>query len=733
MKTVFYIAYTELRMLFYSPIAWLLLCLFAFQAGMAFTDVLGRMVEIKEMGKAHQLYLTYSLMAGPVGVLSGIINHLFWYIPLLTMGLMSREYNLGSVKLLYSSPVGPAKIIGGKYLALMLFGLILMLILVVQTICAAVWIKDLNVSWALTGIAGCFLVYCTYAAIGLFMSSLTQYSILAAVGTLLLLTFLSYVQEVGQEISFVREITWWLAMSERGRHLIAGLIGSEDLIYFVVVISMFIVLTILKLRAERQLLPKSVEAAKYTVVVVIALGIGYLSSRPSLMKYKDVTYIKSNTIPPKVQEFMKHLDDDLTFTLYVNLLDPKSGYGMPARHMAIYNTLKRFVRFKPDTKLNFVYYYDVCDNMPPLAAGVSLQDQVSQICQAEDYDPGLFLPPEEIRKQIDLSGEGNRLVYQVERANGVKAILRFFDDNNYEPSEQEISAALKRLAEGAVQVCFSTEHAERGLTLKETNYYPLVIRNNRQALVNQGFDFSNRSLEKEEEKLENTDILVIADPRTDFSPEALEKVRAYLAAGGNMLITGEPGRQDIVNRILEGTGVRLDSAVYQQTFPDYAPELLPGSITKTAAARIGKNIFARQQKVVLNGCAAIETGPGIFETMPVAELAENGHPLVVALHRTVNGKEQRIIVSGDSDLFTAGELEQNREGIAAANFSFMTEVFSYLSGERYPVDMTRPTAPDDTLYLSAGMYKIVKILFRWIIPALIVLTAAWILARRRRK
>ncbi len=733
MKTVFYIAYTELRMLFYSPIAWLLLCLFAFQAGMTFTDVLGRMVEIKEMGHTHQPYLTYSLMAGPVGVLSGVMSNLFWYIPLLTMGLMSREYSLGSVKLLYSSPVGPAKIIGGKYLALMLFGLILMLILVVQTICAAVWIKDLDTFWVLTGIAGCFLMYCTYAAIGLFMSSLTRYPILAAVGTLLLLTFLSYVQETGQEIGFVREITWWLALSARGSQLITGLVGSEDLIYFLVVISMFLVLTILKLRAERQPLPKSAEAARYAAVVAAALGIGYLSSRPSLMKYKDVTHIQSNTIPPQVQEFMKHLDDDLTFTLYVNLLDPKSGYGMPARHMAVFNSLKRFIRFKPETKLNFVYYYDVCDNMPPLPAGISLQDKVAQICQAEDYDTDLFLTPEEIRKQIDLSGEGNRLVYQVERGNGAKTTLRFFDDNNYEPSEQDISTALKRLTEGAVQVCFSTGHAERGLTLKETNYYPLVIRNLRQALINQGFDFSCRSLEKEEGKLENTDILVIADPRTDFSPEALEKVRAYLAAGGDMLITGEPGRQDIVNRILEGTGIRLDSAVYQRTFPDYAPELLPGSITKTAAARIGKDIFARQQKVVLNGCAAIQTDPGAFETMPVAELAENGRPLIVALHRTVNGKEQRIIVSGDSDLFTAGELEQNREGIAAANFSFMTEVFSYLSDRRYPVDMSRPAALDDTLYLSAGTYKTVKILFRWIIPALIVLTATWILARRRRK
>jgi ABC-2 type transport system permease protein len=38
MKTIFRIAQTELRLFFYSPIAWLILIIFAFQAGMAFCD-----------------------------------------------------------------------------------------------------------------------------------------------------------------------------------------------------------------------------------------------------------------------------------------------------------------------------------------------------------------------------------------------------------------------------------------------------------------------------------------------------------------------------------------------------------------------------------------------------------------------------------------------------------------------------------------------------------------------
>ena len=39
MKTIFRIAETELRLFFYSPIAWLILIIFAFQAGIAFCEI----------------------------------------------------------------------------------------------------------------------------------------------------------------------------------------------------------------------------------------------------------------------------------------------------------------------------------------------------------------------------------------------------------------------------------------------------------------------------------------------------------------------------------------------------------------------------------------------------------------------------------------------------------------------------------------------------------------------
>lgn len=40
MRTIYYIAKTELQTLFYSPIAWMIIIIFVFQAGMNFSDFL---------------------------------------------------------------------------------------------------------------------------------------------------------------------------------------------------------------------------------------------------------------------------------------------------------------------------------------------------------------------------------------------------------------------------------------------------------------------------------------------------------------------------------------------------------------------------------------------------------------------------------------------------------------------------------------------------------------------
>ena len=103
---------------------------------------------------------------------------MFLYIPLLTMGLMSREFGSGSIRLLYSSPVTNVQIILGKFLSMMIYGLVLVGIMLIFTLFGAFTIKDFDLPLVLTGLLGVYLLICAYAAVGLFMSSLTSYQLL---------------------------------------------------------------------------------------------------------------------------------------------------------------------------------------------------------------------------------------------------------------------------------------------------------------------------------------------------------------------------------------------------------------------------------------------------------------------------------------------------------------------------------------------------------------------------
>ena len=184
------IAGNELRALFCSPVAWFILVIFAVQAGMTFTDLFKSVLRQQFMGEPIEFSITNALLTGMTGTFTVIQQYLYLYVPLLTMGLMSREFGSGSIKLLYSSPVTAGQIIWGKFLSMMIYGLILMGVLLVLVIFASCTVEAFDIPAALSGLLGLYLLTCAYAAIGLYMSCLTSYQVVAAVGTLAVLIVL---------------------------------------------------------------------------------------------------------------------------------------------------------------------------------------------------------------------------------------------------------------------------------------------------------------------------------------------------------------------------------------------------------------------------------------------------------------------------------------------------------------------------------------------------------------
>src|SRR5688572_6975995 len=118
MKKIFFIARNELYALFFSPIAWILMILFVVMTSSDyfpnFEYAVGQFERGGESLRRMQ-NLTMLLTSHPsLGYFYGVIKNLYVFLPLITMGLISRETSSGTIRLLYSSPVRIRELVLGK-------------------------------------------------------------------------------------------------------------------------------------------------------------------------------------------------------------------------------------------------------------------------------------------------------------------------------------------------------------------------------------------------------------------------------------------------------------------------------------------------------------------------------------------------------------------------------------------------------------------------------------------
>ena len=267
MKTIINIAKNELRQFFYSPIAWILIVIFFVQTGMAFSEAVTGLIRYSSLGFGLNAITNQIFQDSWSGIYPGIQTWLYLYIPLLTMGIISREISSGTDKLLLSSPVTETQVVVGKFLAMAVLGLVMFAVVIIEILLCLIVVPGLDYGPVFSGFLGLYLLLLAYSAIGIFMSSVTRYQILAAVGTILVLFGLNWLTTVGQGIPVIREIAYWCGIAGRADTFIQGMICSEDVIYFLSVIVLFLVLTVLKLKRESKTLTRKQAVSRYVSVV----------------------------------------------------------------------------------------------------------------------------------------------------------------------------------------------------------------------------------------------------------------------------------------------------------------------------------------------------------------------------------------------------------------------------------------------------------------------------------
>lgn len=741
MKIIYRIALAELQSLFYSPVAWLILIVFTIQCSFAFTGVVDANVVRKAMGYGVG-NLTLDIYAGMHGFFKTLQEYLYLYIPLLTMGLMSGELSSGSIKLLYSSPVRNSQIILGKYLSMLVYGLVLIGIICVYVIYSAFVVKQLDVSMVLTGLLGVYLLICAYAAIGLFMSSITSYQVVAAMGTLAIFALLNVIKGIGQNIDFVREITYWLSINGRCNEFVRGMICSEDLLYFLIVIVLFLTLSILRLKAIRQKTPWKISLGKYAAVVIVAVVIGYFSARPSLKCFYDATRTKQQTLTENSQKILNMAAGGLTMTTYVNCLDEFNWTGEPGNRLYDQRQFEQYTRFKPEIKMQYVYFYDKSQNerLYSLNPGLTDREIMVKLSVAQGLDTNMYLRPEELKQIIDLSSEDNHVVRVLERENGRKVFLRMFRDMWIYPSEAEVSAAIRQLVDDELPVVgFLTSHGVRNSEKAGDRDYRYFVQERvyRRALINQGFAIKNVNLD--DEIPEQVNILVIADMQTALSPGEMESLEKYIAQGGNLIIAGDVGRASVMNPIIASLGVQFMTGQIVQQNKDFMMDLVFAK-PQEDLGNLSYMFDALGERVItMPGCVGLkyEQKPGFTITpllmsetrgcwnevettnfideeaklnVNVGEV-EQAYPLALALSREIAGKQQKIVILGDADCMSNAEMKANRDRVNAGNGMFILGIFNWLTDGEFPIDVRRPATPDNDLYVGVDGMKITRYAF----------------------
>jgi len=255
MNHVFAIASRELRSYFVSPVAYVVLTLWALLAGTFFlTNVVSFQLTIEQASqygaydRLAEMNLNDSLIAPFIG--SMWVVQLF-LLPAITMGLFATERATGTIELLMTSPITIWEIVVGKFLAATGFAL-LMVAIVGFFPGILFFFGEPDVGKTLASLLGLFCVSVAYVAVGAFASSITRNQLIAFIGTMVLLLVIGMmlpflvdltVSSVpGEVASPIAAAVGWVATAPHFEEMLRGVIDTADLAYFVIITLVFLLL-----------------------------------------------------------------------------------------------------------------------------------------------------------------------------------------------------------------------------------------------------------------------------------------------------------------------------------------------------------------------------------------------------------------------------------------------------------------------------------------------------------
>lgn len=233
--------------MFASPMGWIILALLMFAFGTYYLNGVNNYFEVMSgaIRPAERYGVTQFVGQNVYGLASFIM---LFAVPLLSMRLISEERRNQTLPFLFSAPLSIIEIVVGKFVGLITFLSILIIYIALMLSTLNLW-SEIDFGYILANSIGLFLLLASFSALGLYFSSLTSQPVVAAIFSFIALFVLMILDRffAGDPSSTMAQ----LSFMKHFQSFASGLIDSADVVYFLLFVLTFLILTIRRLDADR--------------------------------------------------------------------------------------------------------------------------------------------------------------------------------------------------------------------------------------------------------------------------------------------------------------------------------------------------------------------------------------------------------------------------------------------------------------------------------------------------
>ncbi len=407
----------------------------------------------------------------------------------------------------------------------------------------------------------------------------------------------------------------------------------------------------------------------------------------------DWTAGRLNTLSQESQELLHQLEGPIKIVAYASNANELRD--------KIRVAVDRFQRFKPDLNLNFVNPDEEPDTVRELGIRVD--------------------------GELILSYRGR-------------------SENLQELSESVITNALFRLAHSDQRwIVFISGHGERspsGAANHDLGQFGQQLRN-------KGFRILELKTAETGTIPDNASLVVIADPSRDLSPGEADAILQYMNNGGDLLWLQDSGRLNGLEGLggllgihfLPGTIVDAGSRAYginnpaRITVNGYPAHPITRNIQSASlfpkSEAIGSNpggLFRHEPVLTTTAQSWSERGPikGHIQFNPDQGEKQGPLNLGLALSRTLEGTDQRIVIVGDGDFLSNTYLGNG------VNLDLGLNMIHWLTETGNSISIPVRFQPDHSLELNPWQFAVQGLAFLILIPFVLIFSG-WMINRARKR